>query len=116
MGLQMQDFTTNHAYNLRMVYLKLLQPFNDWLAAHPEESPEQVGKPAPPPKVKEEQWLPPKKRVKSEAIAKMEENDESDEDERVPENIDSLLCEFCKVFIANPPFCPASLLLHTSFH
>lgn len=95
---QMSDLSTHAAYNLRQLYKEKLVPFDTWLAdgaegakniREDEEAAAALLGMAPAPPVS----LPPKKR------AKLEEKGGAikTEVERVPENIDNLLCDSCMV-------------------
>ncbi len=104
----MADQSTHAAYNLRQLYKEKLLPYEAWLAAKskPKEDDEEAAA-----------WLlglaperqsgthdiccPPKKRAKQAAAkaAAMEKEKEAEMEleERIPENIDTLLCESCMV-------------------
>ena len=118
---QMADQSTHAAYNLRQLYKEKLLPYEAWLAdkSKPKEDDEEAAAVLlglAPERQMDEACCPPKKRAKQAAAAKAAKKKEEEAEERIPDNIDSLLCESCMVrpiisIIAAglPPCLPLSL-------
>ena len=96
----MADQSTHAAYNLRQLYKEKLLPYEAWLAdkSKPKEDDEEAAAVLlglAPERQMDEASCPPKKRAKQAAAKAAKKKEEVEE--RIPENIDSLLCESCMV-------------------